>query len=97
MRTEPPVSLPSAKSQTPAATAAAEPLDEPPGRRPGARDVDRRAVMRVGAGDAVEEFVADRLADDGRAGVENFLHRRGSVARAGLCVASQSGLPQPVR
>ena len=36
-RTEPPVSLPSAKSQAPAAVAAADPLDEPPGRRPGAR------------------------------------------------------------
>src|SRR5947199_253870 len=37
MRTEPPVSLPSAKSQAPAAVAAAEPLDDPPGIRPGAR------------------------------------------------------------
>ena len=37
MRTEPPVSLPSAKSQAPDATAEAEPLDEPPGSRPGAR------------------------------------------------------------
>ena len=37
MRTEPPVSEPSAKSQTPAAAAAADPLDEPPGMRPGAR------------------------------------------------------------
>ena len=37
IRTEPPVSLPSAKSQAPQATAEAEPLDEPPGSRPGAR------------------------------------------------------------
>jgi hypothetical protein len=35
-RTEPPVSVPSAKSTRPPATAAAEPLDEPPGTRPGA-------------------------------------------------------------
>ncbi|MCY1450819.1 hypothetical protein D9M71_676550 [compost metagenome] len=35
MRTEPPVSVPRAKSARPAATAAAEPLDEPPGMRPG--------------------------------------------------------------
>ena len=35
-RTEPPVSLPTAKSTTPAATADAEPLDEPPVTRPGA-------------------------------------------------------------
>src|SRR6476661_5882346 len=39
--------------------------------------------MRVGAGHAVEEFVAYRLAGDGGAGVENFLHRR-AVARGGL-------------
>ncbi len=37
MRTEPPVSLPSAKSHRPAPQAAADPADEPPGRRPGAR------------------------------------------------------------
>ena len=36
-RTEPPVSLPSAKSHALAAAAAAEPLEEPPGSRPGAR------------------------------------------------------------
>ena len=36
MRTEPPVSEPSAKCASPAATAAAEPLDEPPATRPGA-------------------------------------------------------------
>jgi hypothetical protein len=35
-RTEPPVSEPSAKSTTPAATAEAEPDDEPPGTRSGA-------------------------------------------------------------
>ena len=35
-RTEPPVSLPTAKSTTPAATAEADPLDEPPVMRPGA-------------------------------------------------------------
>ncbi|MNE58613.1 hypothetical protein D3C80_1536540 [compost metagenome] len=36
-RTEPPVSVPKLKSARPAATAAAEPLDEPPGMRPGKR------------------------------------------------------------
>ena len=36
-RTEPPVSVPSAKSTRPAATATADPLDEPPGSRSGAR------------------------------------------------------------
>jgi hypothetical protein len=36
MRIDPPVSLPSAVSTRPPATAAAEPEDEPPGMRPGA-------------------------------------------------------------
>ena len=36
-RTEPPVSEPTAKSTSPPATAAAEPLEEPPGTRSGAR------------------------------------------------------------
>ena len=36
MRTDPPVSVPIAKSTRPPATAAADPLDEPPGTRPGA-------------------------------------------------------------
>ena len=35
-RTEPPVSVPSAKSTRPQATADAEPFDEPPGTRSGA-------------------------------------------------------------
>jgi hypothetical protein len=36
MRTDPPVSLPSARSQAPPATALAEPEDDPPGTRSGA-------------------------------------------------------------
>jgi hypothetical protein len=35
-RTDPPVSVPRAKSASPQATADADPLDEPPGTRPGA-------------------------------------------------------------
>ena len=35
-RTEPPVSVPRAKSANPQATAAAEPLEDPPGTRSGA-------------------------------------------------------------
>ena len=35
-RTEPPVSVPRAKSAIPHATAEAEPFDDPPGTRPGA-------------------------------------------------------------
>src|SRR4026208_1703534 len=36
-RIEPPVSVPKAKSTNPHATAEADPLDDPPGTRPGAR------------------------------------------------------------
>jgi hypothetical protein len=35
--------------------------------------------MRVGTGDAIEELVADGLAEDGRAGVEQPLHRVGML------------------
>ena len=35
-RTDPPESVPSAMSHSPAATAEADPLDDPPGRQPGA-------------------------------------------------------------
>jgi hypothetical protein len=35
-RTDPPLSVPSAKSHSPAATADADPLDDPPGTRSGA-------------------------------------------------------------
>ncbi len=35
MRMEPPVSVPRAMSASPVATATADPLDEPPGTRPG--------------------------------------------------------------
>jgi hypothetical protein len=36
IRTDPPVSVPSAKSTSPRATAEADPLDDPPGTRSGA-------------------------------------------------------------
>jgi hypothetical protein len=47
MRMEPPVSLPSAKSTRPAATATAEPLEEPPGTRPGARGLRGVPAQRL--------------------------------------------------
>ena len=70
---EPPVSVPRPRSARPAATATAEPLDEPPGRRSGARGFDRRAVMLVLAFQAEGEFVGDRLADQGRAGAQQAI------------------------
>ena len=42
--------------------------------------IHRRAVMRVRAAHAVEEFIANCLAGDGRSGVEDLLHRR-TIAR----------------
>lgn len=47
MRMEPPVSLPRAKSTRPAATATAEPLEDPPGTRPGARGLTGVPAQRL--------------------------------------------------
>ena len=62
----------------------------------GRPQVRRRAVVRVDASDAIEKFVADRLADDGRAGAE-ILSTAMAFDAAGLVLASQSGLPPPAR
>ena len=51
-----------AKSTSLAATATADPLDDPPGMPIRARRIDRRAVMRVDALEAEGEFVGDGLA-----------------------------------
>ena len=69
------MSLPIAKSTRPAATAAAEPLDDPPGNAARRVDVDRRAVVRVLARQAPRHFLGVGLADEVRAGVEQQLHR----------------------
>ena len=84
MRTEPPVSLPSAKSHSPAPQRRRRAGRRAAGQAAGRARIHRRAVMRVGAGHAVEEFVAHRLAGDGGAGVEEFLHRRAVFRRGGL-------------
>src|SRR6185437_7458356 len=45
-------------------------------RQPARRSrIDGRAIMRVDAGDAEEELVANRLADDVGAGLEQAAHR----------------------
>src|SRR5262249_14365717 len=43
--------------------------------------IDGCAVVRIGAADTVEIFVAHRFPDDGRAGVENLLHWRTIACR----------------
>src|SRR5690242_14814596 len=40
--------------------------------------------MGIGAAHTVEEFIADGLAGDGRAGVEDFLHRGAAARRRGV-------------
>ena len=95
-RTEPPVSVPRAKSARPQATAAAEPLEEPPAhplRRPG---VQGGAVEKILPLQAEGQFVADGLADAPGPGQEQLVdadgvdrgHRMGpgpvGVAAAGL-------------
>ena len=79
-RIEPPPSLPSARGQTPAATAAAEPALEPPGVKAvfqGFRVVGKQRVM---AEAAVAELGGVGLADDDCVGGLQTLHdhiRRG--------------------
>src|SRR5213594_1561002 len=74
MRIEPPVSVPSAADTSRAATAAPEPLLEPPGRRPGAHGfagVPRAGLTPVGAEACDRPGVGGggRVADEGRAAV----------------------------
>jgi hypothetical protein len=56
-RTEPPVSEPSAIGTRPAATAAAEPPEEPPGTRPLSMRIARAAERRVLGGRAHRELI----------------------------------------
>ena len=76
-RIDPPVSVPIAKSASPAATTAAEPLDEPPGHAIREMRIERRSGVRVDAGDAVGELVQVRFADDTAAGGEQRIHDDG--------------------
>ena len=80
IRIEPPVSVPSAWSQTPAATSAAEPLLDPPDVRLGVARVERHPVRRVDAARGVLEQV--RLAEElgaGRAEPGDDRSRRASA------------------
>ena len=63
IRIEPPVSLPKATSASPAPTATAEPLDEPPGTSLGVERVDRRSEPRVDPGHPERQLVQVGLAD----------------------------------
>ena len=68
IRTEPAVSVPSATSTSPAATAAPLPPLEPPRHPPGIPRVQRRAEVRA-VGERTEgEFVGVQLPDDRRSG-----------------------------
>ena len=80
-RIEQPVSVPSASSHSPAASAAAEPDDEPPVVRPGCAGLPARPVPLALAEDAPGELGQVRLADDDRAGVDEALHGLGVPLR----------------
>jgi hypothetical protein len=82
-RTEPPVSVPSAKSHRSHATAEAEPLEAPPGTRSGARGL-RGGVEVVLPEQAEGELVGDGGADQPRPRAQELLdddrvHRGGRV------------------
>ena len=82
-RIEPPVSVPVAAGTRRAATAAAEPPDEPPGTRCAVPGVAHRAVGRVLVGRAHREFVAVELAQRHGAGRGQPRHH-GGVEGAGV-------------
>ena len=88
VRTEPPVSDPRAKSTRPAATAAAEPAEDSARDASRCRDIDRRSVVFVLAGQAHDEFCRDGRPDERGACVEKFLHHRRR-----LCCWLVSGQP----
>ncbi len=71
---EPLVSVPRAKSTSSAATAEADPLEEPPGVEE-AR-VQRRAVMDIDAVEAEGQLVAAGLAHQSGARAQEPLYRR---------------------
>jgi hypothetical protein len=76
-RIEPPVSVPVAAGSRRAATAAAEPPDEPPGHARRVPGVVHRAVGRVLVGRAHRELVAVELAQRDRAGLRQARHHGG--------------------
>ena len=73
---EPPVSVPTAKSTSPAATATADPLEDPPGHSPGSPGIDGSAGPAIDAGHSVGEFMHVRLADDPAIRIEKCTHDR---------------------
>ena len=88
IRTEPPVSVPSATSACPVATATAEPLDEPPGTRRGSSGLggvpDQRFVPTA------DQHSSDRLvlptirAPDRRAAATTAASRAAGRARSAI-------------
>ena len=77
IRIEPPESVPSAASASPAASAAAEPPLDPTCDAPGRERIRHEAEVRVQRRDAVGELVQVRLADDRVASVLEEAHRLG--------------------
>ncbi len=74
---EPAVCVPIAKETNPAATAAAEPLEEPPGVRRGS------CGLRVGPGTGMPKRGARRLAEHDGAACRSSVHDPGVTARDG--------------
>ena len=80
-RIDPPVSDPSARGVSPAATATADPPLDPPGMRFERPGIARRAERRVFGGRPHRELVAVGLADDHGAGARQARHDRRVVRR----------------
>src|SRR5579871_1266602 len=93
-RTDPPVSVPSAKSQRPAATTEAEPLDDPPGTRVGAFGLI--GVPKCGFIPNIPQATSSVWVLPIRcAPAISGARTAGAVATAGSASRSRSGLPQP--
>src|SRR3954469_23939271 len=94
-RTEPPVSLPRASSQRPAAMAAADPDDEPPGTRPGAAGLTGvpSRELRPSSEKAISAVC---VLPTKRAPAARSFSTTAALALAGPLSARFTGLPQPV-
>src|SRR6185312_2014189 len=94
-RTEPPVSVPSAVSQRPWATAEAEPEDEPPGTRSGARGLS--GVPLNGFSPRMPSETSSVIVLPIRVAPASRSRCTAQACRSGTgCVRPQSGLPPPV-
>src|SRR5262249_52978769 len=94
-RTEPPVSVPRAKSTRPQAAADADPLDEPPGTRSGAWGLSGVPKKRFSPR-RLKASSSETVLPTQRAPARKSCSTQPAWTTAGGCVSRQVGLPPPV-